>query len=113
MDEGGGGSGGSTAPLPRPDRGPHRHSLTITHLSSYEGMGIARATCVSGCSCAPIELDGHRGTERQPRYVSIWEDREIALEMMDSSATCVVALEVLGTTRSGANKFKVKGLVFR
>ena len=30
----------------------------IMHLKSYEGMGAADVTCVSGCTCGPFKLDG-------------------------------------------------------
>jgi len=30
----------------------------LSHLRSYEGMGVAQAECVSGCTCEPTKLDG-------------------------------------------------------
>ena len=90
---------------------PPTLTLTLMYLSSYEGMGAARVTCTQGCSCATTEVDGHRGAERQPQYVSIWEDREVPLAM--HGRTCVVTVQALRTTRSDGFKFKIKGLVFR
>lgn len=31
--------------------------VLLTHLRSYEGMGVADVTCASGCACDPGELD--------------------------------------------------------
>eukprot|EP00966_Prymnesium_polylepis_P073340 1702697-Prymnesium_polylepis.3 len=68
-----------------------RHSATLTYLSSYEGMGAVRVSCSSGCSCIPAELDGHRGAQRKPRYVSVWEDGELLLDSW--VGTCVLTVE--------------------
>ncbi len=31
--------------------------MLLTHLKSYEGMGVADVTCASGCTCKPGRLD--------------------------------------------------------
>lgn len=33
-------------------------SVVLGFLSSYEGMGLARVECRSGCTCAPSLVDG-------------------------------------------------------
>ena len=84
--------------------------LVVTYLSSYEGMGTARVHCVSGCTCSPVDLDGHRGNRQRQRHVSVWKSHVVDGVKLDPRvAVCVIGINVLNQTASGGFKFKLKG----
>ena len=136
-------SRGSTAfielSLGRSDHGQqnefHRHrprrdattaaELTLTYLSSYEGMGMVRVGCAEGsCSCAGGQLDAHRSANDEhgdgkakgraaawaTGLVSVWSTARFELYLAQAEGPCVLRVEVLETTRSGGHKFKVAEL---
>ncbi|GAX79370.1 hypothetical protein CEUSTIGMA_g6812.t1 [Chlamydomonas eustigma] len=80
--------------------------LELTYLSSFEHMGMANVTCMSGCSCIPAVLDGHAPDHRIP------VPRLIATRITSSVADdhCVVQVLVLGSSSSGEHKVKVTQL---
>ena len=96
----------SPLPLARQQQ-PSRGTLSIVHLSSYSGMGIATVQCVRGCECATLEIDAHRGgrLDRLRRHVSIWQTIQHEVQLM--ARACMVAVVVLNRTSSGAHKFKI------
>ena len=86
---------------------PIEHAeVTLTYLSSYEAMGVASLRCTHGCVCDPTEVDAHRGEEVDQRLVSVYRTLTFSLRL-DPQRRCVLRLEVLNTTRSTGNKFKV------
>lgn len=64
-------------------------------------MGILRLSCVSGCSCAPLDVDAHRPAV---------EESVLAIAQLNvtQSADCTLSLEVLEKTSSGEHKFKAR-----
>jgi hypothetical protein len=73
--------------------------VLITHLHSWQHMGSALATCISGCKCEPLLMEGH-STSRHSVPV-------LAELPVSGSRRCVVQLQVLEGTASGGHKFKV------
>ena len=80
--------------------------LTLTYLSSYEGMGMARLRCRRKCVCEPLVLDAHRGKEEAHMGISVYKTESVGLTL-DARGRCVVELFVLNRTRSAGHKFKV------
>ena len=77
--------------------------LVITYLKSWEHMGRALVTCVSGCTCEPTLIDGHSSTGRHS--VPLLEELQVS-----SARRCVLQLKVMEGTSSGEKKFKVMQL---
>ncbi|GLC64570.1 hypothetical protein PLESTF_000180000 [Pleodorina starrii] len=80
-----------------------RVRVYLHHLRSYEHMGVATISCVSGCSCESVEVDA-----LIPDRVS-----QVYLAGLNASQAreCVIEVRVLDRTRSGEHKFKVSGVV--
>ncbi|KAL3132821.1 hypothetical protein ABBQ38_006746 [Trebouxia sp. C0009 RCD-2024] len=79
-------------------------TLGIGHLKSYERMGQALVSCVSGCSCHPRTIDGHNpGTLASQEF---WEFVPVT-----QSEQCVFNVASLSDTRSGQNKVKITSLL--
>ena len=79
-------------------------SLGIGYLRSYERMGKALVTCISGCTCDPHGIDGHNpaSTASQEFWMYV---------PVTQSERCVVKLESLAETNSSQNKVKVTSLL--
>lgn len=77
-------------------------TLKAVFLRSYEHMGIAQLTCLSGCACDGVELQGH-GTE----HVSV---EDSASMNVTQAHECVLRLAVQPETRSGEHKVKLISL---
>ncbi|EFJ52634.1 hypothetical protein VOLCADRAFT_85814 [Volvox carteri f. nagariensis] len=75
----------------------------VHHLRSYEHMGVAEVSCVSGCSCDPVEIDAHI----KERVSQVYMSRLV----VSQSRECVLEVKVTDKTSSGEHKFKVSGLV--
>lgn len=75
----------------------------LAYLKSYHHMGQAEVSCVSGCSCAPVLLQGHTKEKHS--------QQELLKFMVSQSAECVVQVKVLPDTESGEHKVKLTGLV--
>ena len=79
-----------------------RAKVQISHLVSYEHMGQAQLSCVSGCECESVMVDAHDGRFRQ----SITQSATLLVTM---SEACVIKLVVLQGTSSGdGHKFKLQ-----
>ena len=79
-------------------------TLGIGHLKSYERMGQALVTCVSGCTCKPTVFDGHNPASFASQ--EFW-----AYVAVTQSTQCVFEVASLGVTKSGQNKIKVTSLL--
>ena len=79
-------------------------TLGIGHLKSYERMGQALVSCVSGCTCAPTIFDGHSPTSTASQ--EFW-----AYVAVTQSEQCVFEVASLSVTKSGQNKVKVTSLL--
>jgi hypothetical protein len=79
--------------------------VVLTYLRSYEHMGQASISCVSGCTCTEAVADAHRA-ER----VSI---AELVVLRVTPAARCVVRVRVRDETSSGEHKFKLVQLMAR
>ena len=78
--------------------------VQIGHLKSYEGMGMAEARCISGCTCEPKVIDGLQSRRVSQTY--------LAGISVSQAADCFLRLNVLNKTSSTTgNKFKVTGLM--
>ncbi|GIL63834.1 hypothetical protein Vafri_17825 [Volvox africanus] len=75
----------------------------LHHLRSYEHMGMASISCVSGCSCQEVAVD------------ALIQDRVSQVYLAGLTATqspdCIIQVKVLEQTNSGEHKFKVSGVV--
>eukprot|EP00879_Flechtneria_rotunda_P013806 GHRR01014419.1.p1 GENE.GHRR01014419.1~~GHRR01014419.1.p1 ORF type:complete len:272 (+),score=66.88 GHRR01014419.1:1593-2408(+) len=78
----------------------HEVLVQVAHLKSYEHMGKALLTCVSGCECADTIIDGHH------------EDRTSQLKLhrvyVSQHEECTMAVQVLDDSRSPYQEHKVK-----
>lgn len=79
-------------------------TLGIGHLKSYERMGQALVSCVSGCTCQPTVFDGHN--PYSPASQEFW-----AYVAVSQSEQCVFEVASLTATKSGQNKVKVTSLL--
>lgn len=85
-----------------------RRQLFVGFLRSYEGMGTARISCSGGCSCNPIDLDGHDAA-RQVSLEVVSPPIIVRIADMDS---CVLQADALHATRSASNTFKITFLAW-
>ncbi len=88
-------------PLARPQA-----AVEVAHLKSYEGMGDAEVTCVSGCACDAALLNGTLGAR-----VSLVLLQQVRVTQ---HPRCVLQVKVLppATGRpAGATKVKVTGVM--
>lgn len=95
-DRGGGAAGGAAGdarPLP----------VFLHYMRSYERMGTAKVTCVSGCQCDPVMVDAHH-TERVTQVY-------LAQLVVSQHRECELQVKVESGTMSGQHKFKVSGIV--
>ncbi|KAA6418426.1 MAG: hypothetical protein FRX49_11586 [Trebouxia sp. A1-2] len=79
-------------------------TLGIGHLKSYERMGQALVSCVSGCVCNPTVFDGHNPASLASQ--EFW-----AYIAVSQSEQCVFEVASLTATKSGQNKVKVTSLL--
>ena len=76
--------------------------VSLMYLTSYDGMGAARVTCVDGCECAPHLFDAFEASDR--RNVSVVVERTFAVT---PAAQCTLRFVVTNRTRSSGHKFKI------
>ena len=91
---------------------PSSANITLTYLSLYEGMGVVRAGCADGCTCASAMIDAHRGSEEKQRLISVYKTAELAVTL-DGRRRCVLELVTTHATRSNGHKFKLSELSLR
>jgi hypothetical protein len=73
--------------------------LLVHYLKSDRGMGIARAECVSGCLCEPLDIDaGLNAYHSQLLMAAI---------RVTNHDRCTVQLTLLNQTTSGVHRFTV------
>ena len=93
------------------------HFINLFLLSSYEHMGQAEVTCVSGCRCEASKIDGHA-----PRHKhSVPMQHEFRLSGLEDGGNdsivdrplCVIQLKVLPESNSGEHKVKVIQLAIK
>jgi len=94
------------------DRAPRSWAhIRLTHLVSYEQMGVVELTCAEGCVCAAQQIDAHRTDDI--RNVSIFVTHSLYAEMVGGEHTdrpCELRLQLLSHSSSGGHKFKVSAL---
>lgn len=85
-------------------------SLTITleHLTSYEGMGVAMVRCVDNCLCQPQWIDAHRTSPVRNASVFVTH----AFDVRGAHERCVLQVRLLRVSRpgGGGNQFKLRTL---
>ena len=69
------------------------------YLASYNHMGTALVECVSGCTCASLEIQAHVETRHSIEEVAVLRPSE--------ADQCVIRITNLNKTLSGENKFKL------
>ena len=87
--------GGINAPL-----------LAVQHLVSWNGMGVARLSCIDGCRCSPTEIDAHRPNAQ----ISILEMLHLAISP-SASGRCDLEVRVLERTNSEGHRFKLARII--
>ncbi|PRW59533.1 hypothetical protein C2E21_1609 [Chlorella sorokiniana] len=80
-------------------------AVAVAHLTSYAHMGQANVTCITGCTCPDVTIEGH-----QPEHHS-----QTVLTNVDVSTAevCRMRVSVLPTSTSpdGEHKVKLSGVV--
>ncbi|GAX84039.1 hypothetical protein CEUSTIGMA_g11463.t1 [Chlamydomonas eustigma] len=77
--------------------------IGITFLKSYEHMGVAEVSCMSGCKCANYTYDGHEPLHHHSIPFTV--DTPGAL--LPHALKCIVQVMVSSSTLSGEYKVKV------
>jgi hypothetical protein len=78
-----------------------RGALVLTHLESYEGMGMAAVQCLHGCECASLILDAHH-SRRSSIFVAA------RLDLLLTAPVCVISVTVVNASNSAGNGHKFK-----
>ncbi|PSC68096.1 hypothetical protein C2E20_8274 [Micractinium conductrix] len=69
-------------------------TVFLGHLRSYRGMGKARVTCQSGCTCAPTVVNG------------LWKERVSLMQMLEVTVSqhpkCVLRITILDQSSSSS-----------
>lgn len=73
------------------------------HLRSYQHMGRAAISCISGCSCDAVVVDAHHNVTTSQTLL-------VRLDVTPHER-CQMQVEVLAETSSGEHKFKVISLM--
>jgi hypothetical protein len=94
--------------------GASNATVHLGYLSSYENMGVASASCLSGCVCGRLILDGHR-TGRRVSLEELSPPLEVSRARPEANASssswaCTLAIEVLPQTSSGLHKVKLTSI---
>lgn len=79
-------------------------AVVLVFLQSYEHMGTANVSCVSGCTCTSITIDAHR--KNQVSLPGLAQ-----LEAVSQHPRCVLRVTVGSNSSSGQHKFKVLGVI--
>ena len=99
------------------ENGRARADVRLLHLISYEHMGVARVSCLAGCTCESTIIDAHRIDRR--RNVSIYVEKVLPVTFTvhdpmaaarrphhgQRSPRCKLALRVLQRTSSGEHRW--------
>ena len=101
-ESGGGDDGDGAAAMPMAEaraatRCGRSVLVSLMYLTSYDGMGAARVTCVDGCECAPHLFDAFEASDR--RNVSVVVERTFAVT---PAAQCTLRFIVTNRTRAAA-----------
>ncbi|KAG2495310.1 hypothetical protein HYH03_006582 [Edaphochlamys debaryana] len=78
-------------------------SVPLIELFKLKPGYVATTPGVWGCTCTPVEVDGH--------IAEHWSLTYLQPVMVSQSAECLLAIRVLPGTSSGEHKFKVSGVV--
>jgi hypothetical protein len=84
---------------------PTGPDVVVTFLKSYEHMGRATVTCVSGCSCDVSEIEAHHDDKTSISGLHAFP--------VTQSKNCRFKIQVLEGTSSGEHKFKVTQVTTR
>lgn len=74
--------------------------LVLLYLTSYEHHGVARLSCVSGCTCSEVDVDAHRDVEK----ISVIQ---LLKHNVSSSPSCVFSLKTLPKSSSTGHRWKL------
>lgn len=87
--------------------------VSMLHLTSFEGMGVAYLSCLAGCECAQQRIDAHRVAKDGRRNESTYKEFSFKVTTQLRSQSCLLALHLSRETSSGAHKFKVRSITAR
>ncbi len=79
-------------------------AVNLVFLQSYEHMGTANVSCISGCTCASITIDAH--WKNQVSLPGLAQ-----LDTVSQHPRCVLRVTVGSSSSSGEHKFKVVGVI--
>ena len=87
-----------------------RQSIILTHLRSHQHMGTASLSCLRGCHCTAIIMNGHEPQHKHsvPQMARV----DVQYDGLHKSGTqdrreCTLQVQVLNSTDSGEHKFKI------
>lgn len=87
--------------------------ISLLHLRSYEGMGVAHLRCVAGCWCSEHRIDAHRPARPSMRNESVFKEFSFKADFERGDTKCLLSLRLSAETSSGGHKFKVRSLTAR
>eukprot|EP00798_Chlamydomonas_sp_ICE-L_P027685 gene27685-7326_t len=85
---------------PTDPRSANTVAVSIAHLKSYEHMGEANVTCISGCSCQWGMLDGD--------ITDHYSQLRVQEIKVTQAANCTIAITVIKATHAHDEGHKVK-----
>uniref|UniRef100_A0A7S0S1A6 SGNH hydrolase-type esterase domain-containing protein n=1 Tax=Chlamydomonas leiostraca TaxID=1034604 RepID=A0A7S0S1A6_9CHLO len=77
--------------------------VEVAYLRSYEHMGQASITCVSGCKCQESTLEGHHEEQNSQLHLHHF--------YASQHSNCTIQVKVLDKTKSGEHKVKIAGIM--
>jgi hypothetical protein len=93
-------------------QGATSSEVSLYHLTSYEGMGIADMVCLGGCTCTPQRINAHVVATGHGRNSSTFAAHSFSLTLAPDGS-CKLALGIVPETSSGSHKFKLHSLIIR
>ena len=88
-------------------------AVSLLHLTSFEGMGMAYVSCLAGCECSQERINAHRVAKAGQRNESTYKEFSFTITTQRQSQSCLLALRLSSETSSGAHKFKVRSITAR
>ncbi|KAI7841869.1 hypothetical protein COHA_004398 [Chlorella ohadii] len=99
-------SGAGAAPKKQPGKRLPNAEVLLSHLRSYEGMGVAQVRCVAGCTCSTTYLDGTWEQQATLQYIHRFK--------VSQHADCRVRVRVMsqaGSVPQEGHKVSLMGLM--
>ncbi|GAX83233.1 hypothetical protein CEUSTIGMA_g10659.t1 [Chlamydomonas eustigma] len=83
-----------------------RVSFMLSHLRSYDGMGMVRVSCERGCNCSDTDIDAYHEQRSSTTFMQL-------ILVTALSDTCILSVTVLEATQcpKSGHKFKVSAIM--